>query len=796
LSSTSELRDFRPCWTNDERVLLLADQHGKTVREYALACGHKWIREDAMEHQFELKYESLLKMIVNENTPFSEILEYCRDLEFVHYMDQIKRNEQASLLHASIGAGRLDVLSWLDRAFYSNLLPQSLVGTKWQARDEPQLNVLCQSNVEVKVGDFLEIECCFRVNFNSVDLQNGSNLSTTALDGKWELKGWMPNSASPFNMIVYDLCGRIADAPGVTPCEFSITSSGLVKIHFHSDTWISTSAISGAVSQLEFKRAKKTSYVETERRVTMTRIADLEGEDVPTRWRVAGVVDSTDTKLKVSYCKARWHPSNSTLGKSFDEWIPKHSPRINRSGVLRSEYEIRMFIFSADKPKPPLISGRELAMRCARSDVVQWIDTADAAAGIQKHLRELDDEFLRAFLSDTPEIRLEQMIANGQRHLLESNLPAGVGESLEGSLYVLDRCWGTQPIPNGYHKCRREVGDGCFLPRAGLLAIAVCLNKLDRVRWIIDTKQIRSASAQLRIAAAHAAHVDNLTMVKEMLGRGVQPIGDFSQFDLGFFFVDNELNLLDIAVQSLSGEVACFLLDSALIPIDQLSGSLISHCVTQHPVHRSNTEHAAEKKLHFRAAILERLLSRGLRPTNFTVQSRSTMQEFLETVERSVINPRADYVPIDAQTLRMLCNCGGDIVSAADQYRSLRFGGLGINSFAPNWLSEFVANIRSDHELIQTLLAEKMFCAERMEQLLDGREISIRDCSGRCLLECACIDGHFGLVEWLVREKGADACSVNLDGLKIRDLCAQLGHKHIVELLDLLAGAENVSKEE
>lgn len=789
LASTSELRLFQCRWTNDERVLLLADQHGKTVCEYALACCHKQIRRDAMEYQHVQKYKTLLKMVVNANTSFSEILEFCQEPEFGSYLYS-HRHESTSLLHAVIGAGRLDVLSWLDRAFYRNVLPRELV--KRKRRDcysYSQLPVMCQSSAKVRVGDFLEIECCFREKDDRVYLQNGSCILTTALDGKWVLTGWIPNSDYPFDMIVYDLCGQITDTPGGKPFEFTITSSGFVKMGCHSDTWISTSAIAGSVYKLEFQRAKDMLYVETDRAIMMTKISNLETEDVPRRWRVAGVVDSTDTSLKMSYCMARWHPSSHGLGNSFDEWIPKDSPRISRTGFLRSEYKRIMFKFSADKIEPPSITGRELAMRCDRSNVVEWIDTANAIAGIQKDLRKLDAEFLHSFLSEAPGSHLEQMIAHGRSTFVESNFPTGIGESLEGSLYFLDRCWAAQPIPSGYRECHHEV------PHAGLLVIAVHLNRVDRVRWILDTKQIPSASGQLRIAAARAAHMDNLTMVKEMLARGVQPIEDFGQFDHDFFLHGDNPNLLDIAVQSLSGEVACFLLDSALMPDDQLSNSLVLQCVQQHYVEESNTEHGTNQKSKSRADILERLFSRGLRPTNFAEESKSTMEEFLQTVEHMVIDPQAKQdVPIDAQTLRILWKYGGDIVSAADQYKSFRSGGDGIKRFAPQWLSNFVANIRSGDELMQRLLGKNMFSPKRTEQLLDGRDVSsLRSRCGRGLFECACIEGNSGLVEWLVTEKGADACSVNLDGLRIRDICDQLGHGHIVELLDRV-GSENASK--
>jgi len=776
LASTSEKRSqYFPAFWSDERLFVIADEQGKTVRDYALACRHKSISSSALEPQLDRLFSSLLKMIGEANNSISHIVGFSQENKLNGHLKDA--DNSFSLLHMAIISGRLDVLCWLDRVVFGQDLARELGNADKNMHDIIfMVPIFCCLQVVPTVGVLIEVACSFRVE-DKVVLDGGMEIPTSTLDGIWEVKGWLPINDVPGNMVVYDFCGR-SEIPGLSKCAFEIKSSGLVQMKC-DDCWISTSTIDSNISKIDFRRSGG-RYVETERILTMTKIAELGADNIPETWRLAEIIDVSDTKLQISYQKASWHSSRFTLGNSFDEWIPKDSSRINRSGILKLNYYERFeFRPCPAESKISKISGREFALRCGQSEIIDWIDSADALTGVEKNFRELDVELLRKFLSDVPESELERLIADGRKLLDETSLPVGVIASLESTLYVLGRCWAEQPVPDGLYVCSK-LGKTGRLPSFGLFGMAVDQGRIDRVRWILHTNRLALDSPHLRKAAIIAAQNDNLEIVQELLSLGVEATEDFTQFTGGDDDDEQEINLLDIAIRRLSGKVACFLLDSSLIPDEHLSNSLI-HCVGS--IYFED-EKAVEKAEH-RVAILSRLCARGIRPTTSSEDTESTMHILIQSLDLLGRTNSTRQASIDSRTLHILCEHGGDIVSEFDRYRSYS----SLTDHLPSWLTEYIDNVRADEELIRALLCYEEFSSTRADELVGDalRDVlTVRDRSGRSLLQVAAVAGKIEVVKWLASDKGADVTALNLDRLTIRDVCQQLGHTDIVAFLDSL----------
>lgn len=246
-------------------------------------------------------------------------------------------------------------------------------------------------------------------------------------------------------------------------------------------------------------------------------------------------------------------------------------------------------------------------------------------------------------------------------------------------------------------------------------------------------------------------------------------------------------------MERLSGKVACYLLDSALVPNDHISYSLIDTCAVR--IFSRGPEEAFQKSK-YRIAILERLFARGLVLTTSSEYGESTMYKFLKTVESSTMRDWTcnGEVPLDAETLCILCDYGGDVVSEFDRCRSFH----GDAYVPPEWLTEYVNNVRADEELIQSMLQLDPFSADIVQQLLEETAkdiLAVRDRSGRYLLHIAAVSGNVDFVKWLVQDKGAYINKLSLDGFTIRELCEQLGQTAVVHFVDSLTISESARDE-
>ena len=800
-------------WYDDERVWLLSDQRGRTVRDYALSCEHESIRDFALQANIERCRGNLLRMIADESTTVSDVVDYCQKS---HLEDQIRERsdnrKKFALLHETIGFGRLDLLCWFD-TFYSDVdsLPRKLTSKDFQGM--PMIPIVCHPIVQLEVSDLVEVSCTFRIHTEDIMLSSGQRVTPSMFDGEWEIQHWMPKDDSSVTMMIYDLRG-VADFPGMPHCSLKILENGEVEARFEIgdlvDCWRSSPLVQGPVAQLQLRRVPSfklfgRSFIPTERMLIMTKIADM-GASVPppTTWRLARVAEKKENNILVSYASV--HPSCEGMDSSQDEWIPKSSDRINRSGVLRLEYTPGMYLYSRnDEPSLPLVTGREFAMKCGQKEVVEWIDSVDALANIKKKLTELDKEFLMKFVTDGPNEHLEKLILEGRRVLKDSRLTIDMLESLEATLYVLDRCWSQQPEPKWLDIALEEETYHKDLHGLGLFGIASALGRVGRINWILDTGRLPLDSPHLRTATVTATEVDCVDIVRELVARGVDMRANFIDANFRVLPDDeavSQRSLIEIAVEQLCGKVACFLLDSDLVPDDHISTSLLTKCAGSVYAYRKYISEQASEKAGYRAAIAERLCLRGVRPDNSNNSSESTMLALLQTIElaSSEVNDRREYVqyvPATFEVMQILCKFGGDIVSAftdhsLEPHKKKEF---------PTWLINYIERIKADEEIFEIVSASSSdcSCSDTLEEYfhMTGRDANtVRDRCNRSLLQVSAASGNVKLVEWLI-ESGADVNEVDMNGYTIRDLCLQLGHAELVELLDSLgSGEEDVNDSE
>lgn len=129
-------------------------------------------------------------------------------------------------------------------------------------------------------------------------------------------------------------------------------------------------------------------------------------------------------------------------------------------------------------------------------------------------------------------------------------------------LYVLDHCWIQQPEPNPYFHLLDKEERNHDLRGLGLFGIAAALDQRDRIDWVLDTGRLSLDSPHLQTATVKAAQEDSLDVFRELISREVDVSAEFTVD--GFRIAREEeageqRTLIDIAVENLSGKVACFL---------------------------------------------------------------------------------------------------------------------------------------------------------------------------------------------------------------------------------------------
>ena len=305
------------------------------------------------------------------------------------------------------------------------------------------------------------------------------------------------------------------------------------------------------------------------------------------------------------------------------------------------------------------------------------------------------------------------------------------------------------------------------------------MNMFDRVCWITDTNRLDSDSPHLRHALMKAAQGDHLDVVKKLLSIGVDATDDFGQFMEPFFRggVVGEQSLIEISFASLSGKVASFLLENDLVPEANLSDLLVTECVNVCHVSEPNVAEKVLEKATHRVKLLSMLGQRGCFPINLTERrSISTMGTFLSSLDHHPTDVD-HYVPVTPEVLDVLCEFGGDIVSAMEEHRSY------VENPFPSWIFAYIDNIKANEKFMNELLSGTPETADEIVAESEHDITTLRDRCGRSLLELAATAGKSNWVEWLVN-KTSGFRLVNSRGTPLRDLFQQLGYAEFAVLHD------------
>ena len=759
---------------DDRRLFALSDGEGKTVMDYMMASNSSRMRcctHGKLWRQIQIE---LIDMIMEESTTAADFVQFARDRN----LERLEGNscdpwiEWFPFLHTAIGFGRLGFLCWLD-VFFSNSKRPSLAKNLSRARGEfgsqIMLPIICHPDVEPMAGDLLEVQCNFRTitDHDVLILDNGQNFSPATLDGTWKVENWMPVDDIPAMMVVCDLSGT-CDVAGMEETKFIPYEDGTIQVLFNNgssgERWFtSTAAITPDIMRIELTRYENrytshltgTVHPQISRKLVMTKIKNLDTSDIHVKWRLATVLQTTAVDLEVEYRRGTVCTPccNDDLYFPRREWISRESLRINRSGILKLNYDCGRW----DPEKYQDFSGKAFAERCGHDNIMSWIAKAETISLMKRILYDKENGFIESFFSGASNDELESKIYNARQILEDSCLPRDTAEALEASLYVLDRCWSEQPDSIVLINHAGQIRDYKPATRAASMGL------LDRVSWILDTNRINANSPHIRRALMKAAQSDNLDVVEKLLSLGVAV----------------EISLLEISLESLSGNVACFLLQNNLVPQTNLTGLLLAKCVKRHAVFHPDVADKVREKTVFRVKLLKMLGDRGCFPINPTEGlNHSTMEEFLSTLE-CYSSDEDHCVPLGPDALDVLCAYGGDIVSAME---SQSFCGD-----LPPWIFVYIDKIKSDEKVISELLSN---APESADQILTepGRDLTtLLDRCGRSLLQLAATTGKLNWVEWLINNSD-DFRLFDCRGVSLRHLCQQLGHTDIALLLDKYRG--------
>jgi hypothetical protein len=133
--------------------------------------------------------------------------------------------------------------------------------------------------------------------------------------------------------------------------------------------------------------------------------------------------------------------------ESFQEWIPRSSDRINRSGRLKLFFDHASHIFDEEIRKQFCMSYRSLAVRCGHDDIVQWIDVALAPVKTGRALEECNRTFIDSLLEDGSIDKLQLLLEEAKAIVIStanSALESKLLQRLDHELHVLDKHWQTQ----------------------------------------------------------------------------------------------------------------------------------------------------------------------------------------------------------------------------------------------------------------------------------------------------------------------------------------------------------------
>eukprot|EP00978_Attheya_sp_CCMP212_P006846 scaffold15966_cov52-Attheya_sp.AAC.4 len=830
---TGEGRNY-DAWTKDERSWNLTDRDGRTVREYAKFCDDECIRNKAWKPDRNSSFATMVDILGDSESTADQFDAHCHEHSLYRFVEPLCHHmEETRFLYTAISHGRLDILRWYATTFYQkkteardNGLAKKLEGVTEQRSSSPKKQKLCPKKDwnsfkrfprifcnhadGIVVSDKLEILSSFSDPIVSFPGNGGRGYSSRILDGTWLLSGWKPWSEYKCSIHVEN-CKVFSDEPGMNPAEFEVKKDGTFVLRANDDkeVWYSVNVSNARdlVNMILFKRYNIREgdgyqlWAENDRTICLTKLKPLEPDTLSAkRWRVAKVIEANAKNILVTFVTE--NPSESGLDSSFDEWIPRNSERINTSGRIKLDHDTgRVFHVSPEEALEIVMSGRELAIRCGHSNVVDWIDATTAPLRLREELEQCNEDFLNAVFGDASTKELEEILnkVKSVRTTAETNpsLEAVVLD-LQNKAYVFQKCWESQPALGHYLPLSVLDYDGMYqeIKTLGLLRCMARLGRLDRIKWMIKTGKLKTDSEHAIGALFDAAHIDNVGIVEELISCGVHYSLPFAinkhkakwnDADMMKFTFMRAQSLIEHAISELSGEVTYFLLSGNYVPDYHFNNDLVPLTVANCYVWGKGKEERSEKKANLRVDILKTLVARGLdlnmsddrkwgsgNNSNYILVKALRLLAESKNASGACIN-----VPITRALIEFICSKGCDIVSAVAENSHYKF---------PEWLDDMVVLSKSTWPLCDAISNKESIV--ELELLLETSSVhvcDVRDRQGRTLLHLTTVTGHIECLEWLVKKKGFDIDEKDPTSNKTAfQLAQELGMKEVMQKIQWL----------